>query len=53
MRTLVIRGDAPAGTGIVYEAADASKPPNRFPPTVISTASGPSTGIGRPLNVRQ
>ena len=30
VRTFVIRGDAPR-TGIVYEAADASKPPNRLP----------------------
>jgi hypothetical protein len=43
VRTLVI---GPAA-GISYEAADASKPPNWFPPTVISIASGPSTGTGR------
>ena len=47
----MIVGDAPAGTGMVYEVSDRLKPPNVLPPTTILADSGASsTGMSRPLN---
>jgi hypothetical protein len=49
--TLVILGDTPAATGILYDEADRSKPPIVLPSITILIESGPSsTGTSLPLN---
>src|SRR6266498_5225692 len=49
--TLVMVDDPPAATGMVYDDADRSKPPNVRPfTTILADSVPPSVGMGLPRN---